>query len=206
MLRNPRTIRPLVVAIGALLLVTVVLSGALTGMALRDTPVRVVPGIREDQIRVPGEIPDAAALKFSLLYLSYFDGYTPETVEDRSNYILRFVAPEHLEKVARALSERATYVLKTRESSQLTLPPPFSPPASGVSRLPGGVLRVSVVAERRIYIASQLKTVQRIRYELDLRPSLPPDRDAFGFQVVGQHSRAVSDEEGEAGREGDGDP
>ena len=201
--------RGLVVLVGILLAGTLVLSIALAAVALREQPVVVVPGVRESQIRIPDEIPDAAALKFVLLYLTYFDGYTPEIIEERSNYILRFIAPEFLEKVARSLSERADYVVRTRESSVLTFPPPpLSPTASGVVRRPGGILRVTVVAERRVYIASELKMEGSVRYVLDLRPSLPGDRDTFGFLVVGLSIRPVGEVEDPAGGKGgpDEDP
>jgi TraE protein len=184
--------RVLLVLLAALSAAVVLLSGALGWTALRPGPVVIVPGVRESQIMMPEEIPSAAVRKFAYLYLAFFDSYTPETIEDRSTYLLRLVAPEALERVGRDLLERATYVVRTRESSHLILPPP-SASADDLERLPGGNLRLSIVAERRTYIASEEKARANIRYTLTLRPALPSDQDAFGFVVIGQTLRAEMD-------------
>jgi len=185
-----RSTRPLLIAVGALLLGNVILSGALAALALRPAPVVVAPGVRDHQVVVPDQVPDAAVRKFATLYLTFFDAYTPETVEERSTYLLRFVAPEYLKTVTQVLTERAIYVVRTKESTQLTLPPPTLLEASQVTRHEGGVLRFTAAAERRIYIASELKIAQRLRYILDLKPTLPSDEDPYGFVVVGQQVRA----------------
>ena len=199
-LRAPRA---LLGAIGALLGANLVLSGAVAAVALRRPPVVVVPGVRESQVVAPDQVPDAAARKFAHLYLAYFDDYTPETVEERSTFILRFVAPEILGRVRRELQERATYVVRAQESSHLTLPPPdLSPAAAALERLEGGLLRVEVVGVRRTAIAAEPKGAARLRYVLTLRPVLPTDQDAYGFVVVGQTIRPEPAGREEAGREG----
>jgi hypothetical protein len=201
-LENGRGARPLAFLVGGLLLSTLILSAALAAVALRRAPVLVVPGVRDSQILVPGQIPDAAARKFAFLYLTTLEDYTPSTVEDRSNYLLRFVAPELLERAAKELSDRATYAIRAKESSHVTIPSSSLSSASGVARSPGGLLHVSVVAERRIWIASEPKSTGRFRYVLDLRPSVPTDEDAFGFVVVGQSiSKEPEVAEPQAGRE-----
>ena len=179
--------RPLVGLVAALLLAVVLLSGALVWTALRPGPVLIVPGVRENQIAIPEEIPPAALRKFARLYLIAFDDYTPETIEERSNDLLRLVAPEAQEKVRRELLERATYVVRTRESSHLVL---SRPGQEEVERLPGGLFQVSLLADRHVYIASEGKGSSRIRYWLTLRAAFPTDGDAFGFVVVGQTIRA----------------
>lgn len=165
------------------------LSIGLTAAGLRRSPVVVVPGVREHQVVLPDEVPDQAVRRFALLYLSFFDNYTPETVEDRSNFLLRFVAAEHLESVVKMLSERAEFVLRAKESAQLVLPPPTRGEALEVSHPAGGVFRMTTVGERRIYIASELKTTEKVRYVIDLKPSLPTDEDPYGFAVVGLSAR-----------------
>jgi hypothetical protein len=177
---------PLTLLIGGLLAINLLLAGALVWTALRPAPVVIVPGVRANQVAIPEEIPAAAARKFGYLYLSFFDDYTPETVEDRSTYLLRLLAPEVLEKVRRELLERATYVIRTRESSHLLLPPLSDGEDSKIERLPGDLFRLHVAAERRIYIASEEKGRSRVRYTLLLRPAFPSDQDAFGFVVAGQ--------------------
>lgn len=176
--------------LAVLLGMNVLLAAGLVVAALRRPPVVVVPGVRESQVLLPEEVPDAAAAKFVHLYLAYFEDYTPESIEERSTFAFRFVAPELAEGVRRELLERATYVIRTRESSQLTLAPPDLSPRSGaVERMSGGLLRVTAAGERRTYIASELKTAVRMKYAVTLRPRLPTDQDAFGFEVVGQTIR-----------------
>jgi hypothetical protein len=191
---------PNVLLVGGLMGAVAILSLALTWSALRPAPVLVVPGVRANQIVIPEEIPPAAARKFAYLYLSFFDDYTPETVEDRSTYLLRLLAPEVLEKVRRELLERATYVIRTRESSHVILPPLTEEEGPKVERLRGGVLRLQITAERRIYIASEEKGRSRVRYTLLLRPALPSDQDAFGFVVAGQTLENEPGETPETGR------
>lgn len=199
-----RATRPLLLAVGALLLGNVILSGALAAIALRPAPVVIAPGVRDHQVIVPDQVPDTAVRKFATLYLTFFDAYTPETVEERSTYLLRFVAPEYLKTVTQVLTERATYVLRTKESAHLTLPPPTLPETSHVTRHEGGILRFTAAAERRIYIASELKVTQRLRYVLDLKPTLPSDEDPYGFVVVGQRVRPEPAQASEREEAGDG--
>lgn len=186
----PKT--PLGMLLAGLLATNVLLAGGLVYAALRRPPVLVIPGVRENQVLLPEEVPTAAAIKFVHLYLSYFEDYTPESVEERSTFVMRFVSPALAEGVRRELLERATYVVRTKESSQLTLSPPDLSPDGAktqVERLPDGLLRVRAAGERRIYIASELKSTSRMSYAVALRPRLPTDQDAFGFEVVGQTIR-----------------
>lgn len=184
------TPKALLGAIGALLGANFILSGAVAAVALRRSPVVVVPGVRESRVVLPDQVPDAAARKFAHFYLGIFDDYTPETIEERSTYVLRFVAPEILGQVRRELQERATYVVRAQEASHLTLPPPdLSPTAPALERLEGGLLRIEVTGVRRTTIAAEPKGAARIRYTLTLRPVLPTDQDAYGFVIVGQTIR-----------------
>jgi hypothetical protein len=191
--------KPLPLLIGGLLATNLVLAGALAWTALRPRPVVIIPGVRENQIAIPEEIPFAALRKFARLYLILFDDYTPETIEDRSNDLLRVVAPEILERVRRELQDRATYVIRTRESSHLVL---SRPGQEEVERVQGGLFQVSLQAERQVYIASEGKGSSRVRYALLLRPAFPTDQDAFGFVVVGQTIRAET--EGTSGKPEEG--
>lgn len=180
-------LRPTLFLVGALALSSAVLSVALAVSALRPRPIVIVPGAENRQVIVPEQIPDAAVKKFGLLYLSYFDAYTPTTIEERSNYVLRLVAPEQLEAVVKSLSERATYVVQARESSTLVLP---LPEACGVASVANGLTRFSTVAERRILIAGSLKSVEQVEYVLDLRSALPSEFDPYGLVVVRQSIRS----------------
>jgi len=180
-------LRPTLFLVGVLVLSSAVLSVALAVSALRPRPIVIVPGAENRQVVVPEQIPDAAVKKFGLLYLSYFDAYTPTTIEERSNYVLRLVAPEQLEAVVKSLSERATFVVRARESCTLVLP---LPEACGVASVANGLIRFSTVAERRILIAGSLKSVEQVEYVLDLRPALPSEVDPYGLVVVRQSIRS----------------
>ncbi len=177
------SIRPSALLVAALAASSVALSVALAVLALRPRPVLLVPGVPEARVVLPEEVPHAAVRRFGLLYLAYFDSYTPATLEERSNYLLRFVAPEIHESVVRSLSERASFAARARESSTLVLP---LPEACQVSETEGGLFRFSAVAHRRVHIASVLKIEERLRYTLDLRPALPTSDDPYGFVVVAQ--------------------
>jgi|GEM_PF-3140195 len=191
MLRHrPGSTRLYLAAVAALLLGSVLLSGALAMVTTRPSRVVVVPGVKDGQIVVAEQIPDSAVKKFALFYLYHFDGYTPIDVEARSNYVLQFVAPEHQEKVVKSLSERATFVLRAKEASQVSLPLPSD---CEVERLPNGHFRFSAIAQRRIYIAGELKSETKVRYLVDLKPCLPTEQDPYGFLVVGQSVRLMTD-------------
>jgi len=174
--------RRTLLAIAALLAATLSLSVALTVVALRPREVVVVPGVRESQVVLPEEVPSDAVKRFGLLYLRYFDSYLPQTVEEQSNHLLRFVARERLEEAQRALSERASYVLRAKEVSHLALPLPAS---CAVERV-GHRFRFTATAIRTTYIAGERKTVARVTYMLDLAPDLPSEEDPYGLVVVGQ--------------------
>lgn len=188
------SVRNVAIAVGTLLFANLLLAGALAFAALRRAPVVVVPGVKEHQIVLPDEVPDAAVRKFAHLYLHYFEGYTPETVEERSTFVLRLLAPEIQDHVRRELLERATYAVRTREASHLVLPPPeLSAVAPSLERLPGGLYRYAVTGERHLFIASQPKGSQRVRYTIMIRPALPGDGDAYGLVVLGQTMRPEED-------------
>jgi hypothetical protein len=186
--------RPRLLLFGAAALLgsQLVVSAALAFVALRSRPTLVIPGVRESQVVLPEEIPDAAVKTFSLLYLRYFDDYTPPTIEERSNYALRFVSPERLEAATHSLSERASYVARAKESSHLVLP---LPSACAVERIGAGLFRFTAVAERRILIASELKDASRVRYTIELRTGLPTEEDPYGLLVVAQSIRLESPKE-----------
>jgi hypothetical protein len=181
----------------ALLLSQLVLSAALAAVALRPRPVLLVPGARDQRVVIPEEVPDDAVKRFGLLYLRYFDCYIPQTVEEQSNHVLRYVAVERLEAVQKALSERAAYVLRAREASHLTLP---LPAACTVERIQAGLLRFTATAVRTIHIAGERKSMSRVRYVLDLRPDLPSDEDPYGLVVVAQSIREEPMEVGDGKR------
>ncbi len=175
------------VSCGVLFLATAALSVALAVVALRPPRVLAVPGVREARVVVADQVPDGAVRRFGLLYLYHFDDYTPLTVEERSNWALQYVAPDHQEKVAKSLSERASYVARARESSQLVLPVPGQ---CEVTRTKDGLLRFAATATRTIYIAGERKSEERLRDLLELRPALAGDDEPYGFQVVGQSVRS----------------
>lgn len=193
--KNSLAARPLVIAVGILLLSSLALSAAVAAIALRPRTVVVVPGVKESRVVLPDEVPDAAVARFGLLYLYHLDNYTPADVEERSNWLLRFIAPEHQEKVIRDLTERATFVVRAKEASQLVLP---LPSRCEVARAENGVFRFSAVAVRRIYIAGELKSETKQRYFLDLQPSLPTEDEPYGFVVVGQSIRPEGGDEAKA--------
>ncbi len=178
--------RRMLVLGAALLLSQLVLSAALAAVALRPRPVLVVPGVGERRIVLPEEVPDDAVKRFGLLYLRYFDCYIPQTIEEQSNHVLRYVAGERLETVQKALSERAAYVLRAREASHLTLP---LPAACTVDRVQAGLFRFTATALRTIHIAGERKSMSKVRYVLDLVPALPSDEDPYGLVVVAQSIR-----------------
>ncbi len=184
--------RLLLFGAAALLASQVVISVALALVALRPRPALVVPGVRESQVVLPEEVPDSAVRTFGLLYLRYFDDYTPPTIEERSNVALRFVSPERLEAAAHSLSERASYVARAKESSHLVLP---LPSACVIERIGPGLFRFSAVAERRIFIASELKDASRVRYTIELRAGLPTEENPYGLNVVAQSIRLETPKE-----------
>lgn len=162
------------------------LSVALAVVAVRPTRVVLVPGVQERGVRIAGEVPDSAVRTFGLLYLYHFEDYSPATVEARSNFVLQFIAPEHQDEAWKSLSDRATYVLRAREASQLVLPLPAE---CEVDRTEGGTFRFTAVATRTIYVAGEAKSEEKIRYVLELRPIVPSIENPYGFLVLGQSIR-----------------
>mgnify|MGYP001616656687 CR=1 FL=1 len=180
------------VACGLLLLAIGALSLALAVVATRPPKLIVVPGVRESSVVVADQVPDGAVRRFGLLYVYHLDDYSPTTVEERSNWVLQFVAPEHQEKVAKSLTERAIYAVRAREASQVVLPLPAQ---CEVTRTKDGLLRFSATGTRTIYIAGDRKSEERVRYVLELKPAIPTDDAPYGLLVVGQAVRPVPPEE-----------
>ncbi len=151
--------------------------------SLRGRPTLVVPGVAREYVSIPSHVPDGAVRNFAILYVLYFDDYSPATAVDRANYLLRFVSVDRIETARRALEERATYVVRARESSQLS--PPL-PEHVEVRRLEDGRYRVLLTALRRTLIADAPKEVLEVRYVLDVAPVVPSETNAFGLVVTAQ--------------------
>ena len=152
-------------------------------VGLRARPTLVVPGVKRSEVSIPSQVPDEAIRHFAILYLLYFDDYSPATAVDRANYLLRFVSADRVEAARRALEERATYVVRARESSQLS--PPL-PEAARVERLEDGRYRVKLSALRRTLIADVPKELLEVRYVLDVAPIVPSATNPFGLVVTSQ--------------------
>lgn len=184
--------RSLALVAAALAVGSAALSVALTVVALRAPRMVLVPGVQEREVRIAGEVPDSAVRHFGIHYLYHFEDYTPATVEARSNYVLQFIAPEHQESAWKALSERATYVVRAKEASQLLLPLPAE---CEVEHLPEGTLRFTARAARTIYVAGEAKSEEKIRYVLELRPILPSIENPYGFLVLSQSIKSEEKKE-----------
>ncbi len=184
-------------ALALLLAATLGLSVCLCVLALQPRAVIVVPGVAGRRVVLPDEVPDEAVKRFGLLYLRYFDCYLPQTIEEQSNHLLRYVARERLEAAQRALSERASYVLRAKEVSHLALP---LPAACAVERPSSGLFRFTATGLRTTYIAGERKTAVRVTYTLDLAPDLPGDEDPYGLVVVAQAMRQEPVEDPDAKR------
>jgi hypothetical protein len=161
----------------------VALTAALVTVSLRGRPTLVVPGVKRAEVSIPSQVPDEAVRHFAILYLLYFDDYSPATAVDRANYLLRFVSADRVETARRGLEERATYIVRARESSQLS--PPL-PEHAQVERLEDGRYRVRLSALRRTLIADVPKEVLDVRYGLDVAPVVPSVTNPFGLVVTGQ--------------------
>lgn len=161
---------------------------------LRGRPTLVVPGVKEEFVSVPSQVPEGSIRNFAILYVLYFDDYSPVTAVDRANYLLRLVSADRIEAARHALEERATYVVRARESSQLS--PPL-PEQIEVHRLENGQYRVVMTALRRTLIADALKEVLEVRYVLDVALVVPSETNAFGLVVTSQaiETRAASGSE-----------
>ncbi len=152
-------------------------------VSLRGRPTLVVPGIKREQISIPSHVPDEALRHFALLYLIYFDDYSPATAVERANYLLRLVSPDRIETARRALEERATYVVRAREASHLS--PPL-PEEVQVERLKNGRYRATLRALRRTLIADAPKELLEVRYGLEIAPVVPSTTNPFGLVVTDQ--------------------
>lgn len=169
--------------------------------SLRGRPTLVVPGVKRELVSLPSQVPDQALRHFALLYLLYFDDYSPATVVDRANYLLRLVSADRVETARRALEERATYVVRARESSQLS--PPL-PEEVEVERLENGRYRVTLRARRRTLIADAPKELLEVHYRLEVAPVVPSVTNPFGLVVTDQAIETRTASGPEAKEAGDG--
>jgi len=177
------------------------LTTGLVYASLRGRPTLVVPGVQRAEVTIPSHVPDEAVRHFSLLYLLYFDDYSPATAVDRANYLLRLVSADRVDTARRALEERATYIVRARESSQLSPPLPES---VQVERLEDGRCRVGLTALRRTLIADVPKELLNVRYVVEVAPTVPSATNPFGLVVTGQaiDSRLVAESEAKEDKRG----
>lgn len=174
------------ISVGVVVLLAVgnvLLTAGVLYVSFRGRPTLVVPGVKGELVSIPSHVPDGAIRNFAILYVLYFDDYSPATAVDRTNYLLRFVSADRMESARRALEERATYVVRARESSQLS--PPL-PEQVEIQRLEDGRCRVVLTALRRALIADAPKETLEVRYVLDVTPVIPSETNAFGLVVTAQ--------------------
>ena len=198
--QQPPTVKSALVTVGVLAATQLLLSAALVWVMLRPRPVVIVPGVPTQMVSTPETIPLGAARKFALLYLSYFDDYTPASIEERSNLVLKYVTAENMELAAKSLSDRASYVVRAREASQLVLP---LPTACEAELMGAGLVQVRLLATKRTYIAGSLKEERKIQYTLLLRTAQPTDDDPYGFVIARQSVEPIetADPKTDRGRE-----
>ncbi|MHC4605744.1 MAG: TraE/TraK family type IV conjugative transfer system protein [Planctomycetota bacterium] len=173
----------------ALCLATAVLAGALVIKASQPRQVVVVPGITEEAVLSPGEIPDEAACAFAMLYVARFDTYTPTTVGDLSEQLKTLVAPAYWSRAAEALEKRRKLSVEGRMSSQVILP---APGEVLVDRVRG--LEVTVPAYRRVFIGDRPAREGPVRYRLLLEMAPPGPGNPRGLVVAEQAIEEVADE------------
>jgi hypothetical protein len=166
-----------------------VLAAALAAAALRPRPVVVVRGAAAPRVAVPGEVPDAAAVAFCLIYIYQFDNYTPATVEAGSRALKARIAPRAFAGASDALDRRAQVIVEGRMASHVV-----AGPDGRVERGRDGTLAVTIEGARRVFIADRLSRQERVRYRLELETCAPTDANPHGLAVVAQVVEEVPDE------------
>ncbi len=171
---NGRLLRPALIA-GAMLGANLLLAAGLAAAALRPRPVVVVPSARASEELLPGHVPEAAAREFALRYVIHFDNFMPGTLEESEAVLRRMVAARSWARASKTLERRRQLVREGRMSSQVV---PVSSKVEG--------LKVTIDAQRRVFISDRLSRESKVRYRLVLEKQPPTELNPFGLAVISQ--------------------
>lgn len=186
---KPTHIRTLMYTIFSLSTVNLFLLVVTAYLALRPPRIILTPTVSRETTTVAREVPKHAVQHFFIHYLEHLESYTPQTIKPKSNYVLRFIGPNHAEEAYRGLLERSQYVEKSRESCQFLAP---IPEEVSVTRSPEGDYIAQSETIRRIYLSDRLSDEQQVRYSLHVRSVLPSETNPFGLEVGSQRVEVLS--------------
>lgn len=172
----------------AFLAVDLVLGLILGYRLLAPSPVVVVPGIRTEQVVVPGVVPDQSLANFALLFALNFENYSTATLEAQDRYAQALVSPRFSAAFQTLTAERRAMIREAQMASA------FFPDLNTV-RVQAGDPRPSVTfrARKQHVIGDRLSWESQFDYQIRIDRAFPTQSNPYGLAVAGFQATRVEE-------------
>jgi hypothetical protein len=164
------------------LLVDLALGLVLGYRLLSPPPVVVVPGVREEQVVVPGVVPDQSLANFALLFALNFENYSTATLESQDRYAQALVSSKFVAAFQKMTDERRAMIREALLASS------FFPQLETV-RVKDGV--VSFQARKQHLIGDRLSWDALFAYEIAIERAAPTQLNPYGLAIARFHADKV---------------
>lgn len=158
------------------LIVDLALSLILGYRALAPSPVRIVPGVRQEQVVVPGVVPDQSLANFALLFALNFENYSTATLETQDRYAQALVSAKFITTFQKMTAERRAMIREALLASA------FFPQLDTVRVRES---TVSFRARKQHLIGDRLSWDAAFEYEIAIERACPTQLNPYGLAIVG---------------------
>jgi hypothetical protein len=171
----------------------IVLAAATAHVAMRPKPIVAVPGAPSPRTIEPDRVDPAMLDAFARLYVAHVDNYTPETVEEATERVARWIAPQAATAFAGEARRRIERSKRERIAHQVVLE---ESRAQVVDR-GEGIYEVAVDARLARYFGDRLGQTVRARYLVYIRTGTATESNPYGLWILGH--RLLEEQSGEGG-------
>jgi hypothetical protein len=169
-------------ALLAFLLVDLGLGVLLAYRASLAQPVLVVPGVKTEQIVVPGVIPEPTLANFALLFALNFENYTTATLETQDRYALALVSPRFFGEFEKMAAERRALVRDSQLASAF-----FPDPKTIQVKEQTVVFR----SRKQHVIGERLSWEAVFDYQIQIERVSPTQSNPYGLAISGYRAVKV---------------
>jgi hypothetical protein len=167
------------VTLYVVVLLCIVLTTALVKLYFKPQPIYYIPSTQEAGIAYPNRIDKTAICAFASNWLLNRNNFTPSTVKDTYNRIMRYMSPELLSMTKSGLDEEMLRIERDNISSLFSLKkePEFTESNSDC--------KVILTGEKVLYIGKEKVDSRTLQYTITLKKVPAVEINPYGLAVAG---------------------
>ena len=165
------------VALLAVTLICLGLSGALVYAALKPRPIYYIPGALDAGLALPQSLPQTTVANFVSSWLLNWNNFTPATAQDVYKRAQRFMSPFLLAQTQARLGKDLDAVKNNNISSLFSI---TEEPVVTVEKLG---FQVRLQGHKGIYMGKEQIKVQSVTYQVKVRMVNPSENNPYGLMI-----------------------